>query len=136
MRLLLPVTATAGETECHPDPPFHWASPMPNDDSYSLVFEADIGIKSAQDVAASLKQAVAENDRIVIDTRLVTAADITTVQTFLAARATAERSGKALEMRAPIAAPLATILSSAGFLSPGQEHAGFWTGLQNQQAEG
>lgn len=134
LRLLLPAIATAGETECHPDPYVHWAAPMPHDDCYTLVLGADAGIKSAQDVAASLAQALSEHDSIGIDTQTLSGADITTIQTLLAARAKAAQQGKSLEMLAPIGAPLIAVLTAAGFLSPGQDHAGFWSGTNEHQA--
>ncbi|WP_338608153.1 STAS domain-containing protein [Pelagibacterium nitratireducens] len=134
LRLLLPAIATAGETECHPDPYAYRVPPMPDKDCYTLVLGADAGIKSAQNVATSLAQALSEHDHIALDTQTLSEADITTVQTLLAARAKAEQTGKTLEMLAPIGAPLSAVLVSAGFLGSGQEHAGFWTGVTKQQA--
>jgi hypothetical protein len=107
---------------------------MPHDDCYTLVLGADAGIKSAQSVATSLTQALSEHDSIGIDTQTLSGADITTIQTLLAARAKATQLGKSLDMLAPIGAPLIAVLNAAGFLSPGQEHAGFWNGIHQNEA--
>lgn len=107
---------------------------MPHDDCYTLVLGADAGIKSARNVAASLAQALSEHDTIGIDTQTLSGADITTIQTLLAARAKAEQLAKSLEMLAPIGPPLLDVLASAGFLSPGQDHAGFWSGTDEHEA--
>ena len=107
---------------------------MPNEDCYTLVLGADAGIKAAQTIATSLAQALSEHDHIALDTQTLSGADITTVQTLLAARAKAGQSGKTLEMLAPIGAPLREVLSSAGFLNPAQDHVGFWNGINEHEA--
>ena len=101
---------------------------MPHDDCYTLVLGADAGIKSAQSVATSLTQALSEHDSIGIDTQTLSDADITTIQTLLAARAKATQMGKSLDML------LIAVLNAAGFLSPGQEHAAFWNGIHQNEA--
>lgn len=108
---------------------------MPNEDYYTLVLGADAGIKSARNVAASLSSALSEHDHVTLDTQTLSGADITTVQTLLAARAKAAQSGKTLEMLAPIGAPLREILASAGFLNSEQDHARFWAGADEHVAE-
>lgn len=94
--------------------------------SYTHALSGDAGIKAAQEVAAGLKDAIARHSSITIDTGGMTAADITTVQTLLAARKGAAEQGKSLTIRAPLAAPLVTVLGAAGFLTPGQPHLDFW----------
>ncbi|AEQ53654.1 STAS domain-containing protein [Pelagibacterium halotolerans] len=134
LHLLLPAIATAGETECHPHPYAHRAPPMPNEDRHTLVLGGDAGIKSAQNVAANLARALSEHPHVAIDTQTLSAADITTVQTLLAARAKAKQLGKSLEMLTPIGAPLHEVLASGGFLTPAQDNAGFWNGTNANQA--
>ena len=97
---------------------------------HTLVLSGDAGIKSAQDVAASLRQALADHERIGIDTQTLTAADLTTVQTLLAARAKAAASGKALALLAPIGEPLQRVLSAAGLLATAD--AAFWAASSDQ----
>lgn len=87
---------------------------------------AEAGIKAAQDLANGLREALAAHDDIGIDTGNLTGADITTVQTLLAARATAEAMDKSIHMVTPVAEPLHLVLAAAGFLTSAQRHAGFW----------
>ncbi len=94
---------------------------------HTLVLSGEAGIKAAQSVLAKVREAIEKHARIDIDTQAMTGADITTVQTLLAARAKAEASGKTMRMLAPLGAPLQQVLASAGFLTLGAGHAGFWT---------
>jgi ABC-type transporter Mla MlaB component len=95
--------------------------------SHTLVLTGDAGIKSAQNVAASLKEAIAAYPDICVDTQTVSAADITTVQTLLAAQAAAAAESKSFMILAPLGKPLVAVLGQAGFLTEGQEHAGLWS---------
>lgn len=98
---------------------------------HTLVLSGDAGIKAAQNVAASLRDALDSQERIGIDTQTLTGADITTVQTLLAARNSAAGMGKALAFHAPLAAPLRAVLEAGGFLGPGQPHAEFWSPIED-----
>jgi hypothetical protein len=100
--------------------------------SHTLVLTGDAGIKSAQDVAASLKEAIAAHPDICVDTQTISAADITTVQTLLAAQAAAAAESKRFAMLAPLGKPLVAVLGQAGFLTAGQEHAAFWAPTSDQ----
>lgn len=101
---------------------------------HTLVLTGDAGIKSAQNVAASLLEAVENHKDIAVDTQTVSAADVTTVQTLLSAAAmTAARNGR-LTMLAPLGAPLQATLEQTGFLSPDQKHASFWSPDSDQPA--
>lgn len=101
---------------------------------HTLVLSGEAGIKAAQGVLATLREALEKHARIDIDTQAMTGADITTVQTLLAARAKAEASGKTMRILAPLGAPLQQVLASAGFLAPGASHAGFWNTSTDQPA--
>ncbi|MHA6297043.1 STAS domain-containing protein [Devosia sp. CAU 1758] len=107
---------------------------MTGERTHTLVLTGDAGIKAAQDVAASLREAIENNKSIAVDTQTLSAADITTVQTLLAARASALAQGKQLRLLAPLGSPLQALLGHAGFLSPGQEHLAFWSATSDQPA--
>ncbi|MFN4129955.1 MAG: STAS domain-containing protein [Paracoccaceae bacterium] len=106
---------------------------MPGDFGHRLVLSADAGIRSAQEVAKALNDALAQHDRVCVQTEAVTGADITTAQTLLAARIKAARSGKALVMLQPLGTALRELLAAAGFLGAAQDHAGFWTATPELQ---
>lgn len=102
--------------------------------SHTLVLSGDAGIKSAQDVAQSLRDAIESHAQVSVDTQTLGAADITTIQTLLAARAFAAARNKSLTLLAPLGQNLEAVLQQAGFLAPGQEHAGFWSTPSDQPA--
>jgi hypothetical protein len=93
---------------------------------YVHVLEGDADIKSAANIAAGLIQALKDYSRIAIDARAIKAADITTVQSLLAARLSARAQGKSIVLAAPLSEPLATVLKNSGLLSPEQPHRDFW----------
>lgn len=101
---------------------------------HTLVLTGDAGIKSAKTVADSLLEAIETHSNIAIDTQTLSGADVTTVQTLLSARVSAHARSKHLSMLAPIGAPLRVVLEQAGFLSPGQAQAGFWSTSPDQPA--
>lgn len=107
---------------------------MTEERSYTLVLSGDAGIKSAQDVAGALLEALENHARIGVDTQTISAADVTTIQTLLSARANAHARQKELTLLAPLGKPLQATLEQAGFLSPGQEHLAFWTPIPDQPA--
>lgn len=94
---------------------------------HTLVLGGEAGIKSAPEVLAKLRDALEKHARVNVDTQAMTAADVTTVQTLLAARSKAESSKKSLHMLAPLGAPLQQVLTAGGFLSPQAAQAAFWT---------
>ena len=100
---------------------------MTDERTHMLVLTGDAGIKNATEVAANLRQAIENHPAVAIDTRALSAADVTTVQSLLAARVRARAQGKELRLLAPLGGPLQAVLSEAGFLTPGQEHAAFWS---------
>lgn len=90
-----------------------------------LALKGDCSIKSAQAVVAQLRETLPGRKRIAIATADVTAADLTTVQLLLAARASAEASGGALAMAEPIGAPLRDFIQASGLSGPAGTE--FWT---------
>lgn len=100
---------------------------MTGSSPFTLVLNGDVSVKSAQDVLGSLKQAVAAHSAIALDTKDITQADVTTVQTLLSARAKAEALGKSLTLKGPPGPKLQAVLEGAGFLNPAQPAARFWT---------
>lgn len=107
---------------------------MTEERRHTLVLTGDAGIKSARDVADSLLKAIESHANIQVDTQTVSAADVTTVQTLLSARASANAGQKHLTLLAPLGAPLQAVLKQAGFLNPGQEHLSFWPIPSDQPA--
>lgn len=93
---------------------------------HTHILSGDAGIKFAADVAAGLGAALKSHQAVSVDTRSLTAADLTTVQSLIAARVSAEAQGRTLLMAAPVSPALHAVLSDAGFLSPAQPNRGFW----------
>jgi ABC-type transporter Mla MlaB component len=107
---------------------------MTEERTHTLVLTGDAGIKSAREVADSLLNAIETYARIEVDTQTVSDADITTVQTLLAARASALARRKQLTLLAPLGAPLQSVLKQAGLLGATQEQASFWLPQSDQPA--
>jgi hypothetical protein len=106
--------------------------PMTGKRDHTHVLSGDAGIRNAAEVVSGLRQALESHTSIGVDTQALTTADITTVQTLIAARISAEAQGKSLSMASPIGEPLSTVLRHAGFLSPSQPHRDFWASLSIQ----
>jgi ABC-type transporter Mla MlaB component len=100
---------------------------MTGTSTFTLVLAGDVSVKSAQDVLGRLKEAVAGNASVSLDTTDITQADVTTVQTILAARKKAEALGKSLTLAGAPGPKLRAVLEGAGFLNPAQPAAHFWT---------
>jgi len=100
---------------------------MTGNSTFTLVLTGDVSVKSAQDVLGRLKEALAAHDAIVVDTADISQADVTTIQTLLAARTKAEALGKSLNLKGPPGPRLQAVLEGAGFLNPAQPAARFWT---------
>jgi len=103
---------------------------------YTLVLHGDAGIRNAQELATTLREAVSGHDRIGVDTQAMAVADLTTTQLLLAARNKAGALGKSLFLLAPLGEPLQQFLSGAGFLDPagepGRPETDFWTAVTEQ----
>lgn len=100
---------------------------MTGNSTFTLVLAGDVSVRSAQDVLGRLKEAVAAHDAFVVDTADISQADVTTIQTLLAARSKAEALGKSLNLKGPPGPRLQAVLEGAGFLHPAQPAARFWT---------
>lgn len=94
---------------------------------FTLVLTGDLSVRSAPDLLARLRDSLAAHGTVALETATVTQADVTTIQTLLAARAKAEATGKSLILQGPPGARLQAVLESAGFLHHRQPAAGFWT---------
>jgi ABC-type transporter Mla MlaB component len=100
---------------------------MTGNSTFTLTLSGDVSVKSAQDLLERLKQAISTNSAVSLECRDITQADVTTVQTLLAARKKAESLGKSLTFAGPPGPKLQSVLERAGFLSPAQPAASFWT---------
>ena len=100
---------------------------MTGSSTFTLVLTGDASIKSAQDLLGRLREAVAGYAAIALDTQDIAQADVSTVQTLLAARTKATALGKSLTLKGPPGPKLQAVLEAAGFLDPAQPAARFWT---------
>ena len=89
---------------------------MIRDSVHVIVIPGDAGLRAAQDIAISLRQAMAGHDKIAIATEAMTGADVTTIQLLLAARKQALASGKSLSLAAPPMGVLRELLIATGCL--------------------
>ena len=89
---------------------------MTRDSIHVIEIPGDAGLRAAQDIAISLRQALAGYDKIAIATEAMTGADITTIQLLLAARKQALASGKSLSLAAPPMGVLRALLIATGCL--------------------
>lgn len=87
---------------------------MTDDRYHLLALAGDCSIKSAEALAAQLREALPGRKRIAVATGDITAADLTTVQLLLAAQASAKASGGRLAMADPIGAPLRDFIRASG----------------------
>jgi len=93
---------------------------------HTHVLSGDAGIKFAAEIVNGLRQALESHKAVSVATQALTAADLTTVQTLIAAKISAEAQGKSLAMDSPIGEPLRIVLHDAGLLSPAQPYRDFW----------
>lgn len=98
---------------------------------FLLEIYGDAGLRTAQDLAIQLRQALAEHSAVTVVTDALTAIDITTLQLLVAARTTALAAGKTLALRAPRDGVLRALLLQAGFLDANgtslTPQGDFWT---------
>lgn len=104
---------------------------MTGDSLHLVEISGDAGLRAAQDIALSLRQALTGHDRVAIATGAITGADITTIQLLLAARKQALASGKSLSLAAPPVGALRDLLIQTGCLDaagrPLTPDGDFWT---------
>ena len=98
---------------------------------YTVKISGDAGLRAAQDIALSLRQALTGHDRVAIATEAISGADITTIQLVLAANRQARDSGKSLSLAAPPSGVLRALLIEVGCLDangqPLTPDGDFWT---------
>lgn len=91
----------------------------------------DAGLRAAQDLAVTLRQAITAHAEVAVATAAITSADITTIQLLLAASKLASASGKSLRLAAPPAGVFRQLLIQTGLLDdsgrPLTADGAFWT---------
>src|SRR6218665_3209929 len=111
---------------------------MTRDSVHVLKISGDAGLRSAQEIADLLRQALGGHDKIAIATEAITGADITTIQLLLAARKQALASGKTLSLAAPPTGALRDLLIQTGCLAadgrPLTQDGDFWTPAKGKAA--
>lgn len=104
---------------------------MTRDSVHVIKISGDAGLRSAQEIAGLLRQALTGHDTVAIATEAISGADITTIQLLLAARKQALASGKALSLHAPPTGVLRDLLVQTGCIgadgSPLTQDGDFWT---------
>lgn len=104
---------------------------MTRDGVHVVQISGDAGLRAAQDIAMTLRQALTGHDRVAIATEAVTGADITTIQLLLAASKQARAAGKSLALAAPPTGALRALLIAVGCLDadghPLTPDGDFWT---------
>jgi anti-anti-sigma regulatory factor len=104
---------------------------MTGNHPYMVELPGEAGLRAAQEVAASLQEAITANGAVTIATGAVTGADLTTVQLLLAAKKLADNLGKSLSLAAPPQGALRALLIELGFLDPSgvplTDAGEFWT---------
>jgi len=109
---------------------------MTRDSVHTINFTGDAGLRSAQDLANLLREAIAAHPSVAIATDAITAADITTIQLLLAARKMAIASGRSCRLSAPPEGVLRTLLIQTGFLDADGRaltpEGDFWTSTTSQ----
>ena len=97
---------------------------MTDTSAMTVTFTGAATIRQAEDMAISLSQSLATADRIQIDCRGVTEADTAFVQLIIAARNSADRAGKSLELISPATGSLLAALTALGIQPGGSQN--FW----------
>lgn len=87
-----------------------------NAEAYRLVFSGALTIQSADGVYSSLTEALARHAAVVVDCTAATEIDLSFIQLLLAARRSAQGSGKSVVLSAPAGGALLNALSRGGFL--------------------
>lgn len=104
---------------------------MTRDGVHVVKLSGDAGLRAAQDIAGTLRQALTRHNKVAIATEAITGADITTIQLLLAASKQASASGKSLHLAAPPSGVLRGLLIEIGCLDADGRPLGadgdFWT---------
>lgn len=97
----------------------------------TLSFDGSRTLANANDVRASLINALQASNLVVLECNGLQDVDLTFVQCLLAARRSAAEQGKSLSLAAPAAGSLREVLQRGGFLSTPDASASpdeaFWT---------
>jgi hypothetical protein len=111
---------------------------MTRGSAHVVKISGDAGLRTAQDIAATLREALAKHDKVTIATEAISGADITTIQLLLAARKQAQASGKSLSLAAPPTGALRDLLIQTGCLGadgqPLTQDGDFWTPAKGKAA--
>ena len=89
-----------------------------------LDFSGSQTVREAEQVAATLREALTATSEIVIDCSRIEEVDLSFIQLVLAARKSADRDNKHLHLLTPAQGPLLKALDLAGVLPSGPHH--FW----------
>ncbi len=89
---------------------------MTGQPAHLIKMPAEAGLRTAQDTAALLREALAGFQAVTVATEAITSADVTTIQLLLAARKQALASGKSLTLAAPPTGALRALLIETGCL--------------------
>lgn len=104
---------------------------MARDSVHIVEIAGDAGLRSAQDLAKQLRDAIIAHQSVAIATDAITAADVTTIQLLLAARKMALASDKSCTLSAPPGGVLRSLLIQTGILDadgrPLAPDGDFWT---------
>lgn len=111
---------------------------MTRGSAHVVKISGDAGLRTAQDIGATLREALAKHDKVTIATEAISGADITTIQLLLAARKQAQASGKSLSLAAPPTGALRDLLIQTGCLGadgqPLTQDGDFWTPAKGKAA--
>ena len=96
-------------------------------DATRVVLDGPLTVRTIASVKATLLQALAEYHTVQVDCGTADSADLSLIQLLLAARQSAQRTGKALHLAAPAQGALREALVQGGFLAETGADP-FWSG--------
>lgn len=103
---------------------------MTEDRVHTLTISGDAGLRAAQALLQTLRDAVTGHQAVVVAIDGISAADVTTIQLLLAAKKLADASGHALALAAAPTGPLRDVLIQLGVLDAAgaalTPEASFW----------
>lgn len=104
---------------------------MSSTSPFVVTLSGEAGLRAAQELAATLRQALANRDNIAIATQAISSADITTIQLLLAARKQALADGKSLTLAGAPTGALRDALVALGCIDAAghavSDDGNFWT---------
>jgi len=90
---------------------------MTEENPHTLKISGDAGLRNVQEIAALLRQALADHQTIAVATDELTSIDITILQVLLAARKSALAAGKTLSLCAAPHGAVHRLLVQTGFVA-------------------